>query len=103
MLERHNARTVEVHYRLDPGQQKVHIVDATCLEPGECVIVVVMRGEQSSVAVQRDCKPSLESVIGHVKAEADAKLLDSTRPYPTRHHRTRPDVTWLDETGSDIT
>lgn len=74
MLERHNARTVEVRYLREPGQQKVHIVDATCLEPGECVVVVIMRGEQSSVAVQRHCKPSLESIIGDVKAEAEAKL-----------------------------
>lgn len=75
MAEHYNARTVEVRYVKEPGTQKLQIIDATALEPGEVVVVVVMRGElDHDVMVKRRFKPddgaSLRAVISDMKAEA---------------------------------
>lgn len=82
MLERHNARTVEVRYLREPGQQKVHIVDATCLEPGECVVVVVMRGSLGHhTMVKRRSKADDEATIKYAIADLKAEAFEAVNVF----------------------
>lgn len=77
MAEHYNSRTVEIRYRKEPDAQKLLIIDATCVEPNEAVVVVVTRGAM----VQRRFKPEggacLESAITEILG--DQKMSEPER------------------------
>lgn len=74
MLERHNARTVEVRYRKEPDAQKILIIDATALEPGEVVVVVVTRDAMLQRRFTPDGQASLSLAVSELKKEARSSV-----------------------------